>query len=74
MKFLAGIKHWTDPQYLGAIFIIALPLMLLALLFGYKLPFWGIALFINILAAGYAIFFIEWPDENGFKPDPSKQT
>ncbi len=74
MKFLAGVKHWTDLQYLGAVFVITLPIMILAILCGYKLPLWGIALLVNVLAAGYAVFFIEWPDENGFNADSRKGT
>jgi hypothetical protein len=69
MNFLRGIRHWTDRQYLAALFSLSVPLMIFAVLIGYKLPLWWIALPINAIIAGYAIYSTEWPGKNGFKED-----
>lgn len=69
MKFLGGIRHWTDRQYLAALFSLSVPLMIFAVLNGYKLPLWWIGLPINAIIAGYAVYSTEWPGKNGFKKD-----
>lgn len=68
MNILAGVKHWTLLQYLGAAVIVSLPILIICVLTGFRPPvIWWMALGGNIVLAASAVLFIEWPNDNGFR-------
>lgn len=67
-----GFKHFAGLQWGGVAAIVSLPLMVTGMLMGFRPPLWGVPLVANILLAIWAIFFIEYPSKDGFKPRDKK--
>ena len=62
-----GFKHFTALQWTGVFFIVSLPLLIIALVAGYRPPYWGVVLGANIFGVLFSVGFIGWPGKNGFE-------
>ena len=63
---ISGIKHWMPLQWYGFIITVSFIGVLITVILGYRIPGWPLVLVINGLLAFFSIFFIAWPDRDGF--------